>query len=295
MDPLAHRFNKPSGVLIVEAVVAAFLMIFAFAAASSLFNASLQWESRSNNLRIAAALAERKVGELRAWSLNTHSEASFSSGWPGKTGIHPPYPEAPGFQIEVLTDPPTYRENPTTNRTPDPGMYSPTSHFWDEVASPNPLPLDFPNPQKDEDYKTFSRVRTFPESFRRVEVVVRYGSALQQEFRTVTLIGDPIARITPRFVFTLIGGSASLGAGQAADYRVEMRDGSGHVVQDIVVLWGADPEGTGALIVKPLDSNGRTARVFRHPHATSGQTKLFVRARYRGQEIRGYSDPISVN
>ncbi len=285
------------GVLLVEAVVAAFLMLFAFAAASSLFDASLRWEASSANLRRAALLAEREIGRIRAWSLEAHQNSSFNGGWGAVTGIRPTDPESPGFEVEVLADLPHYGRNATTGEVAPPGVYSPTSHFWAPLLFPTepPLPATFLNPQKDERYQTYARVRSFPGSFRRVQVIVRYGEAGEKEYRAVTLVGDPIAPINPVLRFQRVSGPSSLGPGAAADYSVSLTDGAGgHAIEDIVALWSADPRGTGALVIKPLDANGRKARVFRDTHATAGQTRLAVRVRYRGQEVSGFSDPITV-
>lgn len=289
--------RRPLGVLLVEAVVAAFLMLFAFAAASSLFDASLRWEASGANVRRAALLAEREIGKLRAWSLEAHSSTPFDAGWGSVTGIRPADPEAPGFEIEVLADLPRYGRNPTTGEVAPPGVYSPTSHFWAPLLfDPAPaLPASFPNPQKDETYQTYARVRSFESSFRRVQVIVRYGQGGEKEFRAVTLVGDPIVPITPVLRFQRVSGPSSLGAGAAADYSVSLTDGAGgHTVEDMVALWSADPKGTGAVRILPLDANGRRARVFRDPNATPGETRLAVRVRYRGQEVSGFSDPINV-
>ncbi len=290
---------RPRGVLMIEGVVAAFLMVFAFAAATALFDASLKWEAQGSNMRRAALVAEKALGELRA--ATESATGNFESTISPLTGIRPPYPEAPGFEVEIIADQPTYGQNPTTTHTADPGLYSPASHMWmppnDPPAVPRPssplppLPQDFENPQKDRQYATFARVRTFPRSFRRVQVIVRYDG--DKEYRLVSLVGDPVRQIRPRITFALINGPVSLGPGDAADYRVTLTDNGGTVVDDIVCLWGVDLLGTGALIIKPIDSNGRTARVWRDPNATTGTTHLTVRCRYRGQEVTG-AHPITV-
>lgn len=295
--------KRPRGVLMIEGVVAAFLMVFAFAAATALFDASLKWETQGSNTRRAALVAEKALGELRAWSLTTHSNSNFDAGWSSRTGVRPEYPEAPGFQVEVIADQPVHGQNPTTGHTPPPGVYSPASHLWmppnDPVADPRPsdplppLPVDFENPQRDKQYGTFARVRSFPKSFRRVQIVVRWDVP-QKEYRLVSLVGDPITPITKQVTFNRTAGPSSLSAGQAADYSVSLRDAGGHVIEDVVCVWGVDPLGTGALVVKPIDSNGRTARVWRDDNAQSGSTRLMVRLRYRGEEFTGYSNPISV-
>ncbi len=280
----------------IEGVVAAFLMVFAFAAASALFDASLRWEAQSSNMRRAALVAEKAVGELRAWSQSTHATSAFDLGWSSRTGVRPPYAEAPGFEVEILADLPRYGQNPTTGETAPPDVYSPTSHVYVLPPAP-PLGLtdDFVNPQKDPRYSTFAQARTFPKSFRRVQVIVRYADGTK-EYRLTTLVGDPIAQIRPQITFNRVSGSASLSPGRAADWSATLRGSGGHQIDDVVFLWGVEPRSTGAVIIKPKDSNGRTARVWCDPHASpGGTTRLAVRCRYRGQEITEFSDPISVN
>jgi hypothetical protein len=269
-------------------------MIFAFAASTSLFHAALQWESQGGNVRKAALVAEKKIGEIRAWSEEHHATHPFDDGWaPPITGPQTDYPEAAGFAIEVIANLPTYEANPNTGATPLDGLYSPTSHFWMPPPVVPNLPGDFENPQKNQIYSTFSRVRTFERSVRRVQVIVRYGANGAREFRTVTLIGDPITPGNPTITFNRIGGGANVSAGNPADYEVNVEVG-GHNVDDVVCLWGVDPLSTGAVLVKPKDSNGRQARVFRPNFGNAGTTRLAVRLRYRGREYTAFSESINV-
>ena len=292
------------GALIVEAVVAAFLMVFAFAASTSLFHAALQWESQGGNVRKAALVAEKKIGEIRAWSEDHHATHSFDDGWVAPiTGVQTDYPEAPGFAIEVIADQPTYEANPVTTETPPDGMYGPTSHFYvpppfgvNPTYLPPALPADFENAQKSPFYGTFSRVRTFNASFRRVQVIVRYGNDQSREFRAVTLVGDPITRSTggaPVITIARLAGPANISQGNPADYGVTV-EVAGHVIDDVVCLWGVHPLSTGAVFVKPKDSNGREVRVSRPTFGNAGSTRLAVRLRYRGREYTTFSDPINV-
>lgn len=283
------------GVLIIEAVVAAFLMVFAFAASSSLFHAALQWESQSGNVRQAALVAERKIGEIRVWSEDHHAGAPFDDGWaPPITGPQTDYVDAPGFNMTVIADQPSY-QSPAGIPNPPPGLYSPTSHFWFPPPVIPALPNDFENAQKNQQYATFARVRTFNSSVRRVQVDVRYGSNGSRLYRAVTLVGDPITPSVgdPTITFTRLAGPANLSSGEAADYGVTVTV-SGHEVDDIVCLWGLTPESTGTLLVKPMDSNGRTARVIRPTWGNPGSSKLAVRLRYRGRQWADSSTAINV-
>lgn len=291
--------GKPKGVLIVEAVVAAFLMIFAFAASTALFHGALQWEAQGSNVRRASMVAEKKVGEIRAWSETYHRTRSFDQGWTAPiTGPQADYLEAPGFQITVKASLPEYRRILHTNETPPDGMYSPTSHFYDQAAfQPVPaFPADFPdNRQVNPTYGTFSYVRGFNSSFRQVEVTVKYSNS-NREFRLVTLVGDPLPRANPAVSFTRVSGSGSLSGGQKADYRVNITGPGGRVLDDIVCIWGVDlARTTGAVRVQPKDANAREVRVFHDVGSSPGVVYLSVRFRYRGRQYTTYSDPFDVS
>jgi hypothetical protein len=284
------------GVLIAEAVVAAFLMVFAFAASSALFNAALQWETQSNSVRRAALLADKELEKVRAWSRAYHQTHSFSDGWVAPvTGIQASDVDSSGFEVEIVADQPFYRQNPNTGATAPRAIHSPTSHFYEPLPAVAAFPKDFANQQKNLYYQTFSYVRSFPASARRVQAIVRYGSEGDKEFRAVTVITDPMARLTPSVTFNRTQGPVSLSAAsRAADYEVVVTAG-GHRLEDVVCLWGVDPESTGAVIIKPMDANGRQARVIRDTWAVSGTTtRLAVRMRYRGVEYTFFSDPINI-
>lgn len=282
------------GVLIVEAVIAAFLMVFAFAASTSLFHAALQWESESGNVRLASLVAEKKLGEIRAWSKVHHASNPFDEGWTAPiTGPQAPYPEAPGFVITVIADQPSYLPNPHTTFTPPPGLYSPTSHFFSPPPAVPALPADFENGQKNPLYETFSRVRTFNQSSRRVQIEVRYGNGESRLFRLVSLVTDPLPAGNPTITIERVSGPSTLSVGNPADYRVTVRVG-GNRIDDVVCLWGVDPRSTGAVVLKPKDSNGRECRVRRPSYGNPGQTRLAVRLRYRGREYTQMSSSINV-
>lgn len=297
--------RREQGVLMVEGVIAAFLMVFAFAAASSLFDASLRWEAVGANKRRAALVAERALGEIRA-QLQAGS-GSFESRWASIPATMS-FEEAPGFDVTIDVALPTYKVHSKAefnkgggSESIPPGLYSPTSHLWvpDDFGSANPplpsLPNDFDDPQKDDVYKTYARVRTFPESARRVQVTVVYGDGTDRTtFRLVSLVADEPPRGTPQAEFRLMSGPSSLGVGAAADYSVTIRV-AGEQVDDVVCLWGTEAIGTGAINIKPHDTNGRAARIWRDPNATAGTTRLYVRGRYRGVEFLQYSAPIQVN
>lgn len=262
-------------------------MIFAFAVSAMLFNAALQWEARSDSVRQAAFLAERKLGEIRAWSEEYHATHPFDDGWsPPITGIQSGFVGSSGFEIEVMADQPTYGRSPTSGLTPPAGMYSPTSHYY--------LLSGEPNKQRNTEYSTYPYTRDLSSSYRRVQVIVRYGTNNSREFRAVTLVGDPLTKPSNlQITITPTSGGGGVSPGNPLEYEVRVNV-NGHVVRDVVCLWGVIPTSTGTVQLTPLDPNGRTVRVTRPSFGNPGTTRLSARIRYRGREYLETSGPISV-
>lgn len=301
---------KSRAVLIVEAIVASFLMIFAFAAATQLFTAALQWEGQGTNVRRAALVAQKKMDELRAWSENFHLTAPFNEGWAAQNGTHPGYPEAPGFAIEVIAEPAAYvtvnPNRPAGPANPPPaGFYSPTSHFYTTPPAPPA------NPQKHDLWWTYPYARTMHDSMVRVEVTVGYGRqtsagpppTYSREFKLMSVIADPVSPLRPtpggRFPqdpVSITGPGTLATVGTTGVYTVEVRLPNGRAVPDVTALWTVDSSGATVDIL-PTDSSGRSVTVTRTdltPNGFGGTTRLAAKVRYRGKEIVGYSDPIDL-
>lgn len=280
--------------------MASFLMIFAFMAAVALFDAALRWESDSTNIRRAALVAERKMGDLRAWAEDYFSTHSFDDplGWSSQVGGPTQYPESPGFDITVAAESAQYlTPNPNRPLPPD-GFYSPASHFF----TPPPPPGD--NPQRHQLWLTYPFSRDLSSSMRRVEITVNYGNGGAREYKLMTVISDPIAR--PRATSpgrfprepVLVTGPGSIAAGAFAEYAVEVHLPNGQPITDVTALWTIEPVSTGAATLLPLDSSGRSIRVTRDslltPAGAGAELILAAKVRYRGKEIVGYSTPITM-
>ena len=160
---------KPRGILIAEAVVASFLMLFAFAAAAALFDAALRWESDSGNYRKAGLVAERKMEELRAQASDIGAGGTFAGRIDGLIGgPHPDYLDAPGFTITVTSLPNRHLTIPANGLTPSDGVHSPCSTFFTAPGPPGaPHPFD-PNGdhQRNRTYATYPFSRPMPQSYR---------------------------------------------------------------------------------------------------------------------------------
>lgn len=291
---LAIRKNNQA-VLIVEAIVASFLMLFAFLAATQLFDASLRWESSSTNDRLAAMVAERKLEELRATVRSACRTQSFSSLTLDETDFA--FPDAPGFLIDVRAYAPTYTQPRTeTGRAAiPPGFHSPSSQLFARAAPGK-------NAQKHDFWLTYAFTRDLSASARGVEIIVKYGSGGGREFRLVSLLADGLGppAATPNVPFPnlpvrITGPNSLANPGDTGTFTVSLRLPSGADVDDVVALWSLAPDPEGAVIIKPIDPNGRQVEVTRSsltPAGSAARIRLAAKVRYRGQEIIGYSPEV---
>jgi hypothetical protein len=288
-----------SGALLVEAVAASFLLLFAFLAATRLFDASLQWESSSTNERLAALVAERKLEELRGWvALQCRTAAFEDLNWAGQQVTHVDYPEAPGFFVTVRTDLPIVTQpRPETGRAAiPPGVHSPSSQIFAQAAPGE-------NAQKDKKWLTYPYTRHLDQSVRRVEILVEYGTNDSREFRIVSLLGDSIAPAAATVPGPFpdspveITGPNVLSAASTERYRVRVKLPNGQEIDDVTALWSLAPTSTGSAVIRPLDSVGREVAVTRSsltPAGSGAALRLVAKVRYRGREIVGYSQEISL-
>jgi hypothetical protein len=278
-------------VLIAESIVAAFLMLFAFAASAALFDAALRWESSGTNLRRAAMIADKRMEELRQWVAAGGSSTTFPTDaeWQAEALSVTSYDEAPGFEIEVNPTLPKYAQLLNTTITPPDGFHSPCSSLYTPPPGtagsvPNPsdnVPFLDDHPQFNHRYKSYPYSRELSNSYKLVEVVVKYGSTDNpQEYRLISVIGDPL----PAGPATVSVSSA--GGGQ---YEAAVSAG-GKLVPDVVIDWGnpIDP-GNGNQIgayTRPTTATGTRTEVEAMP-GNVGTYMLGARARYKGQSASG--------
>lgn len=297
----SRSLRPESGVLLVEAIMGAFIMVFAFAAATSLFSAALQWESRSASMREASLVAQRKMAELRAWSATDHAANGFSTDWSSQTGIST-YPESPGYEIEVTAGPLVYTATPPGASGPPPdGFYSPCSSFYNQPPSNAVNPRI--NQQLNSTWQTYPYARDLSESYRKVEVIVRYGSGNGRELRLVSVIGDPIAPLHPTNPVRI---SRVAGAPDAlyksnptaySTYQVQVFNDNNQVIPNVPVIWSVVPTSTANAILVPQDPTAQTVRVF--PTKSSRvDTEIYLacKIRYGGREAvtEMTTDPLEV-
>lgn len=294
-------------------------MVFAFAAAASLFDASIRWESRSSNMRKAALIAERKMEELRGRSRDIPGVQSFDAHMTALiAGPHPPYNDAPGFIITVTELPNIHQEIPSNNLTPSDGVHSPCSLFYTTpvpAAPPNqPHPSDLPprpgirngDAQRNRRYDSYPYSRPMPLSYKLVKVEVEYGAGglvgQPRNFELISLIGDPIlppdrpaenrdltVQVTGPASGTLSTGNPSI------DLGLLVTTASGSVVEDVSAIWSITPTSTGDADLYTMNANGTQCRLLHGPLARSGtDVTIQAQVRYGGIEAIGFSPTFRV-
>ncbi len=286
------------GVLVIEAVVASFLMLFAFVASAALFDAAIRWESDISNLRRAALVADKKMEELRVLTSEVPSGSSFDEVLAPLAGPHPEYPEALGFAIEVVILDNIHRPVPSSGLHPTPGVHSPCSSMFTKVPTPTEN-LPDGNPQLNNAFSTYPYTRHLRDSYRLVQVAVTYADGAKT-YPLVSLLGDPVTPFgkTPKVEVTFESGSTTLGnASTTAVYSAQVVTETGSKPKDVTIFWGVTLDSSGSLILLPLDSSARRVQIRRGSSTVSGigaQARLQAVVRYGGQEAVGVSDPISL-
>ena len=286
------RTRSPHGMLLAESIVASFLMLFAFIAATQLFDASLRWESSSTNERLAAMVAERRLEDLRGWVAQQCKSTGFDSlNWTAQEVVDDSYPESPGFLITVNTTAQIEHTpaRPATGRVdPAPGFHSPSSVLYATAPNAND------DQQRDQEWQSFPYSRVLTDSARMVQITVNWADD-RYEYRLVSLLTDSIEQAaTPSADFTtspvVVSGPGSVSVGSSTDYSVEVRLPNGQPIPDVTTLWSVRPTSAGSASLRPLDSSARTVRVTRQ---SNGAIVLVAKVRYRGKEIVGYSNVIN--
>ena len=308
------RTAKSGGFLVVEAIVACFLFVFAFAASAALFEASLRWVGQSSNYRQAGFLAERKMEEIRASVSQIPSGLSFSQHLDSiLSGPHPPYDGFSEFEFEVELLDNEHKVVESSGFKPDDGVHSPCSAFYTRPDTPTSVSRtaapyandpegDF---QKNATYSTYPYSRSMPDSYRLVQVRVTFGESARQNVELISLIGDPISppklpanssddnlNVAVRVVRE--SGPADLTSSTAsAVYHIEVTTQSGSKVDDVSAIWSIYPISSGSVDIFPLDAAGTRVRVSRNGFSSAGTSvRLFPQIRYESIEARALSEEI---
>ncbi len=242
-------------------------------------------------------LADKVMEELRARSAVVPSGQTFDTVLAGLAGPQPADADAPGFSIDVSLLPNTHRPVVSSGLTPTNGVHSPCSSFFTQVPTVTDNEPDG-NPQLNNEYNTYPYSRHLSRSLQLVQVTIRWGAS--QEYRMVSLLGDPVTPFAPARTVevTRVAGPNSLNDfTTSAEFTAQVVTSSGSRPQDITVLWGLSLDSGGSLVFLPLDSSGRRVRVTRRALTALGtgtQARVQALVRYGGQEAVGFSDPISL-
>lgn len=297
---------KNIGSLLVEAVIAGFLLVFAFATAASLFDASLSWESNSGNARKAMFVAEKAMEDLRARTANIPKDSSFNQELLTAMGDLGEYEEAPGFEIkaELLANKNTAIKSSKPAVTPSDGVHSPCSSFYTIPLSIAAVPpLENPpnnNPQLNNAYATYPYSRSIDKSLGLVQITVSYGG--DRSIRLISLLGDPILNTNSGakavVQVTRVSGDGILTAGKTEVYKAQLNTYKGTIVDNVTVLWSVSIDSGSYLHLLPTNSTGTRVEVKRRmdtaPAGSNYTAKVQALVRYAGQEITGESQVISL-
>lgn len=297
----------------MEAIMACFLMALAFLVAVRLYGAALQWEASTGKIRQASQLAEQKMEEIRARSLSVPSGSTFSARLGAiVAGAHDPYPEAPSFRFDVRELRNRHERVTSSALTPEDGVHSPGSSFFTQPsAGATPYPTDPQGDfQRNATYESYPYSRHMPNSYKLVQVTVRWNSDPRDSVRLISLIGDPI--LEPRAASSSavdapnvnqavqvrkVSGPSNLTApNSSAVYSVEVTTKDGSLVEDVSVIWQLHPLNDGYVNLFNLDASGTRVRVSRDPTFSfnGAKVRLYPQVRYHGIEARAISETISL-
>lgn len=259
-------------------------------------------------------VAERKMEEIRARAFTVPAGTTFAQHLDAiLEGPHPQYPDAPGYDFEVRVVRNRHKPVKTSGFTPSDGVHSPCSNFFTQPLNPGSIdrttpPYGAQDPegdfQKNATYSSYPYSRHMPQTYRLVQVTVRFGSSTDQKVDLLSLIGDPISppeyptgdNLNRTLRVVRESGPADLsGTNAAAVYRVEVVTATGSKVDDVSVIWSIHPLSSGSVDIFALDAKGARVRVTRNGFSQSGTSfRLFPQVRYEGKEARATSEEIDL-
>lgn len=270
------RVSRDSGLTLAETVIGLFVVTCGVLCSFQLLQVSSRYGAQVEMKVAATRIAERNLAEVRAWArARTGNVYHFDSSTPKWTARYndagfAPDRVDPKFEVQIQND-----------------LYV--------VDSPSTsLESTFPN----------DRRKRMTESFHKVQVDVRWGGALNQKVRLVSLVGAPARPIgslseelTTRFP------APPLNYKDEVEVEATLRDGFGRPIPDVMfshyVRSVAQPgvlAGNAILDSTLSPRTGKTAVMLhnypgygRNWFSASGQVKMMVICRYRGLQRRAFS------
>ncbi len=191
-------------------------------------------------------VAERKMEEIRARACTVPAGTTFARNLDAiLDGPHPQYADTSGYRFEVRAVRNRHKQVKTSGFTPSDGVHSPCSNFFTKPVNPSSTdrttpPYGAQDPegdfQKNATYSSYPYSRDMPQTYRLVQVTVRFGSSPDQKVELLSLIGDPISppeyptgdNLNRTLKVVRESGPANLtGSNAAAIYRVEVVTATG--------------------------------------------------------------------
>ena len=296
-----------SGALLAEAVVASFLLIFAFLAASSIYDASLRWSQETTQYSEAALLAERKMEEIRCL-ISPGASGSLRENLDAIIEDHETsfYSDAPDYKVEVkrIDYVHTGVKSPVYVHTaklliPEKGVISPCSSLFTKpdndnvkvrsLTSPPYLPDPRGDYQRNETFLSYPYSRDFTDSYGLVRVRVSFAAGYQKHFELISLVGDPTIGAKPadpdiNKTVTIVGPDSLGSAGSADDFEIKVVNANKDTVTDVSAKWSFP----AVLEVFALNAKGNKVRVTNNsdPENNPEYAVLSATIRYNGLEAR---------
>lgn len=255
----------PRGSLLLESILAVFLLLTGVIIFGGFFQRSAQMERNQERLAVQIELAENTMAEIRTWATEPRNYHSDWSAWNGRTITSSSHPEISA----TITCPGTGRE-----------LFSPCSELEANYSA--------------------STARKIAKAVVPVEILVEAPPL--KPLSIFTQVSPPRSVLGNGVVLqvTRTSGTEPISRNGQATYRAELQDSSGNVIPGVTVQWFLTPQsGNGTLEVP--ERNGNRAIVhnyFRLPGGgvgfASGSVLVRARVRYHGQMVQNGVDPTTV-
>ena len=250
-----------AGFTLIEAILATFLLVGTFYMVSHLFQTGLQYSVKVENRLVAVYLAEKRMAELQEWD---------KAGWTVPAALSGRDATMPTYDITVSLS--------------DHNLLAPSTHL--EAA--------FPGNQRVID----GRVRY-------ATVTVRWGQGGEYQLTGMLRQPDIGWRATNPVVVTATSSPppGGLGPSGSANFSAQGFDSAGQPISGLMLHWSVEPVfavGPGVGSVRLLSRDGRNAALENRVKtragwvSTSGQCRVVATAKYKGIEMSGRSDVITL-
>ncbi len=259
------------GLTLAETIISAFLLVGGLLVMIGLFHSVLRYTTQVEQVVIASSLAEKTMGDIRAWARDiTH----YRGGLAAYDGVQRSDPDYPDFHI--------FTEVSKTGGYPIPLL----------ASSCESLDSQFPVAER----------KNFVNSCRRVRVSVSWHPYTPaRTYRLVSFIDEPVFtwRATNPITVTA-SGLGPLLHNQTVTLTAQGFDSTNGPIPDLIYHWYVEPGSIPSCSTVTSDRMGKTATL---THAVTlnsgspdygppGRVIVTVRAVYRGEERWGASGEV---